>query len=393
MRCLVTAGVQPWHDGDPKSNLCDSVTGSLASTMLVALFASAALAARSNVTVYHINQLDFPGAPINMDIADLAGDVFFDILTIASSFACANPSGGGLAQYLVCANQETSGDDIGVTKLILDMSQTYGPYAQCNVCSHGSSPLNRTHECEAGTYVCDCHNSQQRGIPCGQNVGREEITGLGRGVGFLCLFSSGASKTTGCSMASAAQKLGGTWYSTLDVGHPSTWRVLAVAKRVRRSCHANVFFSAVERQNHACFANCADSGPPPRRNTSSLCWSGCFIDAALGRRARTSTAPATSGMSREALLAAWSQPFESSDPARGGCPNVPCESWTHYAAKHAYCDAPGAGTPYATDLAAVFGPNCNSARGFPHECCFAPLCALAASDRRASKAFEAAQLE
>ena len=73
-----------------------------------------ALAAQVNLTVYHINPLAFPGAPINMDLGDLDGDVFFDILTIASTFACKQPS-GGIGKYLVCDNQEVVGHDIGVT--------------------------------------------------------------------------------------------------------------------------------------------------------------------------------------------------------------------------------------------------------------------------------------
>ena len=88
--------------------------------------------------------------------------------------------------------------------------------------------------------------------------------------------------------------------------------------RVPLVCRAD---SAVEATLPLCFSTC--SAPAGKaRNTSSPCWAGCFSDAALGPQARHSTKHTDEGMTAAALMAAWSRPFESDDPKRGGCPAV-----------------------------------------------------------------------
>jgi hypothetical protein len=155
-------------------------------------------------------------------------------------------------------------------------------------------------------------------------VGYENTSAfLGRaGIGRFCPLSRGHSKVAACAISTAADKLQGGWYSTLKQGEGTTWRLVEVVKRVRRDCHSNSFYDAVERALPACFAGCP-GGAGARRNTSSLCWAGCFVDAALGPQARASTRDLRSGMTREELVGAWSRPFDSDDAARGGCPHVP----------------------------------------------------------------------
>ena len=257
------------------------------------------------------------------------------------------------------------------SQLIVETDDNFGPYATCNVCVNGRSPLNKSHTCTGHEYVCDCESGgfPPHYVPCGANVGKQnESHFLGAsGVGGLCERVRGPGQVAVCAVGTAADKLQGFWYSTLASGRGSTWRVVDVIKRVHRKCHADSFYSAVESRAPKCFKAC---GEP--RNTSSLCWAGCFLDTALGKQARSSTSGVHDGMSRTELMAAWSRPFESSIPAEGGCPDVPCTLWrTFVQSGHQYCDEPDAGTPWAVDLTAAFGPSCAGAPA--NTCCYAPL--------------------
>ena len=186
----------------------------------------------------------------------------------------------------------------------------------CNICVNGTSPLNHSHTCTKGEYVCDC------GDACTAAVGYENTTVLSVGYGKVCLLHpEGPLRTGVCTLATAAGKLQGSWFSTLKQGEGVTWRLVEVVKRVRRDCHSNSFYASVERRLPECFAGC-QGGAGASRITSSLCWAGCFSDAALGPQARTSTHDLGSGMTREELIAAWSRPFDSDDVAKGGCPQV-----------------------------------------------------------------------
>lgn len=326
---------------------------------------------RVNTTMYHINPLSYPAEPINMDLGDLAGDVFFDISQAVNAFSCSvHPTPHGV----ICDNGETAGQahDIGVTELVVEHDEAHGSYATCNICVHGSSPLNHSHHCNAGEYVCDCESPgfPPHRVPCTAQVGWQNTSSfLGSGgVGKFCLFAHGNAKIATCATGTAADKLQGIWYSTLLAGRGKTWRVVDVVKRVRRDCHMNSFYGTVEKRAPKCFAAC---GPPPR-NTSSLCWAGCFSDAALGPQARTTIRDTTSGMSREDLMDAWHRPFASDEPAEGGCPNVPCKLWRDFATRHEYCDPPGSGSKYAIDLRAAYGPQCTPGVS-GSECCWMPL--------------------
>ena len=273
----------------------------------------------TNATLYHINPLAYPAAPVDMDLGDVAGDLFFDIQQILSEFPCHDT----LPKPSYCVNKETHGQDIGVTKVVLALSeQSYGPYATCNICVNGTSPLNHSHTCTKGEYVCDCADGAFKRVPCTAAVGYENTTVLfgSNGTGKPCLrLPEGHLRTGTYALATAAAKLQGSWFSTLKQGEGVTWRLVEVVKRVRRDCHSNSFYTSVERRLPECFAGC-QGGAGASRNTSSVCWAGCFVDAALGPQARTSTHDLGSGMTREELVAAWSRPFDSDDVAKGGCP-------------------------------------------------------------------------
>ena len=274
----------------------------------------------ANVTMYHINPLTYdPSQLSNKDTGDLAGDLFFDMQTLTTqAFACA--PGVPRTPGVICNNKETSGHDIGVTQVTVELDLTWGPYGTCNICVNGSSPLNHSHACTKGEYVCDCENGvfPPKKVPCTAHVGWENTSAFlgSEGIGRFCGFGHGTGKIAACAAGAAADKLQGIWFSMPAAGECKGasregchWRLQQVVKRVRRDCHADTFLSAVERRNPTCFQKC---GTP--RNTTSLCWAGCFVDTALGSKARSKCDP-TGGMTATELENAWAAPFAS-------CPSV-----------------------------------------------------------------------
>ena len=284
----------------------------LRATLLLHLAALAA-AAWSNLTLYHINPLSRnPAELASMDLGDLAGDLFFDISTITQVFAC---STGKPTHGVICDNKETHGD-IGVTAVIVEADTSWGPYGTCNICINGTSPLNHSHTCTGSEYVCDCSDSSTfppKSLPCTAHMGWENTSAFlgASGIGKFCGFGHGVAATAACAGGAAADKLQGIWYSAPAKGEckggsssDCHWRFRKVIKRIRRTCHAENFLSAVEKKDPKCFEAC---GTP--RNTSSVCYAYCFVDAALGKAARTSTDP-TGGMSAKELETAWQAPFD-----------------------------------------------------------------------------------
>ena len=130
---------------------------------------------------------------------------------------------------------------------------------------------------------------------------------------------------------SVSRKTGGTWYSTLAQGYcgdgtapaPAgcTWKVTNVDKVINKTCSDRSIYNAIESygaKNGACFAN-ANCATGLARNTSATCWIDCFYEVLLGPGGGQ-PGGAITGMPVEILFDAWSKPFESVDPAQGGCP-------------------------------------------------------------------------
>ena len=126
------------------------------------------------------------------------------------------------------------------------------------------------------------------------------------------------------------QKLGGEWYSTPRSGLCAagrrigdgncTWRVKRLLKTVDKQCADRGVFSVVEAHDRrGCFTNC-----PQPRNTSSACWTECFYETMLGPLAGDGLGDAflRGGVPVSALEKAWLAPFGSSEPSRGGCPDL-----------------------------------------------------------------------
>ena len=75
------------------------------------------------LTVYHVNPEIYGAAPINMDTADLAGDAFFDLRSIAQPMECAHDS-----RSSDCTNPEVTSNDLVITKLVLEVDSRFGQY-------------------------------------------------------------------------------------------------------------------------------------------------------------------------------------------------------------------------------------------------------------------------
>jgi hypothetical protein len=68
-----------------------------------------------NITVYHVNEGSYGAAPIDMNTADLQGDMFFDLRSKPLAMECSAPHPSGHD----CTNQEVNppaDDPLVVTK-------------------------------------------------------------------------------------------------------------------------------------------------------------------------------------------------------------------------------------------------------------------------------------
>jgi hypothetical protein len=285
-----------------------------------------------NITVYHVNEHKFGAIPLNMNTADVIGDLFFDLLEVfIAPLACANQTGPPKPGPNPCANPEAVGADLMVNKLTLEIDERYSGYAACNVGINGSDPFG--HPCKSDTYCCFCHvnGSMKEDAPCNATLGYENVYEQ-----FGQWITPGGCKPSpfqphprpsDCYAAAAFTKLNevnhGSWYSSLDLGYcgspgsACTWRVVSVDKIVQRSCHATVFGAAVQKNGDpGCLLGCGSQAT----NVSSPCYVDCFYKAALGPESGT-VGGAIAGMSLDELQAAWRLPF--SPESEGGCPAQP----------------------------------------------------------------------
>lgn len=326
------------------------------------------------ITVYHVNPGHFPPIPVNMDTADVLGDMFFDMRSKALSIECAQDP-----RSHDCTNPEVTAPDLTVNKLILEVDSRYGQYGRCNVCVNGTDG-HGDNDCTDGVYVCDCsshgpggyeyacyhgkcypsrHGTMNQtacesschgqGSAFRRDVARQSKTGAGtpeRLAAPSCNGSVGRENvsshfgTRGCSQGSpdwecwhdaVAHKTGGLWYSTTANGYCGTdpasepanctWRVVSMVKRISKNCSDNVIYNRVEAEDAKgakCFDGC--SGVGPTRNTSDVCWISCFYKTVLGPDSGT-PGGAVTGMAISDLVDAWDAPFNSNDPSKGGCPS------------------------------------------------------------------------
>eukprot|EP00035_Acanthoeca_spectabilis_P025175 m.457199 g.457199 ORF g.457199 m.457199 type:complete len:303 (-) comp21211_c0_seq1:60-968(-) len=271
-----------------------------------------------NVTVFHVNPVEYGVAPINMDTADVLGDMYFDLRSKALPIEC---SSGNPAAARDCDNAEVAnGSSLVITKLIIEIDSRTGEYGKCNICVNGSDH-HGNNSCVNGVYDCTCGGFGPP-KPCGQAVGVENIsaTAAYRKCGH-------GDPNWACWHDATGRKTGGFWYSTFGAGYCGdgssppppgcTWRVVEFVKRVNKTCSDNVIYTEVETVGASCFKGC--SGVGPQRNSSDPCWIGCFYDTVLGPDAGTPGGE-VAGMPLNDLVMAWNLPFASDDPSKKGCP-------------------------------------------------------------------------
>jgi len=273
-----------------------------------------------NLTLYHVNPLKEGVEPVNMDTSDLPGDIFFDLRSVVLPVECASP----YAWPGDCENQEMVGDDLVISKLLVEADARWGEYGMCNVCgADGRDPFSHM-RCTPNEYFCTCRNKIGYGLePCPDSVtskvGRENITETFSEYQ-QCTWDQFMKTPWQCWSSSVFRKTGGMWYSTFEEGEGTAWKVLEVQKVVNKSCSDDVIYSAIEAYDDvSCFDACSR-----QRNTSSACWVGCFYRTVLGADGMLPSGfDNPGGMPYEALADAWDRPFASDAPARGGCPAVP----------------------------------------------------------------------
>lgn len=125
-----------------------------------------------------------------------------------------------------------------------------------------------------------------------------------------------------------AKVAGGLWLSTPTVGVCSdstavdtdncTWRDVATTKIANFSCINTGLNRAIQAKNHSCFSQCPDGGEPYPTNASD-CWLQCYYRVVSGG---TYGQYGNGTISQAEMVAAWERGFKSTDPTKGGCPDI-----------------------------------------------------------------------
>jgi len=116
--------------------------------------------------------------------------------------------------------------------------------------------------------------------------------------------------------------MNGTWYSTEApgeckagqvVGQDCAWRLVKQTRNVNATCVNDNVVKLITARNESCFDGCGTD----KHNRKSTCWIECLFDIISG------TGQSNPPMTAEQIVAPFKKSFESSDPADGGCPEVP----------------------------------------------------------------------
>lgn len=99
------------------------------------------------------------------------------------------------------------------------------------------------------------------------------------------------------------------------------WRVAEVVKRVSRNCSDATQEAAIYARDTASGAGCFGKCAQPL-NRSDVCWVRCYYQTLLGEGAGQRAVAKTAGISVAEVIQRWNAPFDSDDPAQGGCPSV-----------------------------------------------------------------------
>mmetsp|Transcript_33727 Transcript_33727/g.108979 ORF Transcript_33727/g.108979 Transcript_33727/m.108979 type:complete len:350 (-) Transcript_33727:348-1397(-) len=293
-------------------------------------------------TVYHANERSQGAIPLNMDTADLRGEMFFDLSSKARPLECRNANASSWLA-MECQNPEEVAPDLVISKLTLTvMQQPFGEYGKCNVCNAtGFDPLSGLH-CKPGSYLCSCGKFW---VPkeCNSQVavGRIALGDMFQRRYITCSPAQWMEAPYRCWGPHVAGLTGGTWFSTTTAGwcgapgaDPATcsWRA-SVVKIVNKTCSDNNIYDAVETfdQHDADGGRCFDMCRPPLdpihplkprpfvRNTTDACWIYCYFANLLGDSGLLPNGN-YSGIPLALLDEAFEKSFLPEDD--GGCPSI-----------------------------------------------------------------------
>jgi hypothetical protein len=265
------------------------------------------------ITIYHVNPLSEGVIPLNMDSGDAAGDMFFDFRSKVLPFECRdNP----LAPD--CFNPEVVGEELVISKLVLEVDNRFGLYARCNMCINGTDRHGDDH-CTNGQYVCSCSVDEHVHKDCPMAVGWLNVNDTHDGT---CEWNDPEWK---CWHEHVIKKTQGAWVSTTKESYCGdgtrsppwgcTWRVVEKPQVITKKCSDKHIYDRIESfpDTSHCWSTCSDSGPGERRNESSLCWTKCFFQAFLGREAGR-RGGAVRGIEFTEILDAWEEAFRKCEP-------------------------------------------------------------------------------
>ena len=91
------------------------------------------------------------------------------------------------------------------------------------------------------------------------------------------------------------------------------WREVELLRNANASCVRRNFLAAIAEHNPGCYGRCAQPG-----NTSDPCYVECMLDSIVG-----TPDSAVTPMTRAELVEPYVRSFRSTDPGKGGCPEVP----------------------------------------------------------------------
>ena len=303
----------------------------------------------AHLTVYHVNPLHDGVIPLNMDTADLRGDMSFDVKSVVLPVECAvDQPDLRWAAMGDCTNEEVIDDDLVVTKLVLKVQGAFGEYGRCNVCNSSDTDPFSSLPCHGASYLCTCGNYQKPANCNAQlQVGAENVTEtFGQFSRFICTWETWIKEPWICWGTTTVNKMAAPgvnmWYSTTaagwcgaeDASPDCTWSA-DVLMVVNKSCSDELIRSAVEvydAKHEGLFARCPHSQPGPQRNTSDPCWIYAFYATVLGEKALVPGGE-IAGMPVAILDQAFEQPFLPE--AQGGCPAIPTPAAPRTAAEAA----------------------------------------------------------
>ena len=271
------------------------------------------------LTFYDVVPAHCRGRVSNMDVANVAGDMFFSTkdkyLAVACPSCLANKSCHGAATF-DCTNPESTGQLV-VRQLSVEVLAFGDAYSLCDVWPHHG-------ECEYSCFAPPGHK--------GPGVGRERVCAGGswRACGMapdpspVVPFRHAWDYWNWNIASRFGNSGGGEWYSLTAADEGLHWRNASVVKAIDQACQARAFDGLVVSRGAACFEAC-----PQPANRSSECWVDCFFETLLGPGAATTLKPPgaqTGAMDVGHLADAWLSGLRHDDPAKGGCPPCPPDS-------------------------------------------------------------------